>query len=388
MLHRLAGLALAVLALLVSASVAAAAPVTVNLRIEGSAGTLFEGPVTTDADPALATPSSVGPHPCDVKDNGANAGVGASAGTPTTALATGARAAGLPFDASFTGVDPVFGSVNDFFVSRVGADVNQSAPPFASWGVALNFQLTSVGGCQIALGTGDDVLWAYDVFNKLHILRLTGPTTASVGATITVNVVDGQSGAPVAGASVGGTTTDAAGNARVTLTAPGIQRLKAEEATSVRSNALVVAVGAAAQAAQGAAQGVAGIAIDRTAPRARLLSPRSGHVYRRAKFSPRLIRVAVAETGSGVRTVKLRLTRRVGNRCFSFSGKRERFIGAKCGSGAGFFFTVSDRSDVSYLLPERLARGHYVLDVEAIDRSFNRDTVGDRGRNRSVFDVR
>src|SRR3954466_9705075 len=48
MLHRLAGLALAILALLVPASVAAAAPVTVNLRIEGATQTLFEGPVTTD----------------------------------------------------------------------------------------------------------------------------------------------------------------------------------------------------------------------------------------------------------------------------------------------------------------------------------------------------
>jgi hypothetical protein len=53
----------------------------------------------------------------------------------------------------------------------------------------------------------------------------------------------------------------------------------------------------------------------------------------------------------------------------------------------GFFFTVSDRSDFTYLLPERLPRGHYVLDVGAIDKSFNRDTVGDRGRKRSVFDV-
>ena len=102
--------------------------------------------------------------------------------------------------------------------------------------------------------------------------------------------------------------------------------------------------------------------------------------------SPRLIHIAVAESGSGVRTVKLRLTRRVGERCFSYSGKRERFIGAKCGTG--FFFTVSDRADFTYLLPARLPRGHYVLDVSAIDRSFNRDSVGDRGRNRSVFDVR
>src|SRR3954470_14882070 len=57
MLHRLAGLALAVLAVLVSASVALAAPVTVNLRVEGSAGTLFEGPVTTDTKTAVTTAS-------------------------------------------------------------------------------------------------------------------------------------------------------------------------------------------------------------------------------------------------------------------------------------------------------------------------------------------
>jgi hypothetical protein len=131
---------------------------------------------------------------------------------------------------------------------------------------------------------------------------------------------------------------------------------------------------------------VAGVQVDRTAPRARLLSPRNGHTYRRSVFSPRLIHVAVAESGSGVRTVKLRLTRRVGTRCFSFSGKRERFIGAKCGQG--FFFSVSSKSDFTYLLPERLSRGHYVLDVAAIDRSFNRDAVGVKGRNRSVFDVR
>jgi len=54
--HRLAGLALAVLALLVPASVAVAAPVTVNLRIEGSAGTLFEGPLTTDAKAVVVDP--------------------------------------------------------------------------------------------------------------------------------------------------------------------------------------------------------------------------------------------------------------------------------------------------------------------------------------------
>ena len=286
MLHRLAGLALAVLALLVPASVAAAAPVTVNLRIEGATQTLFEGPVTTDAKAALATPSSGGPHPCDVKDNGANGGVGAAAGTPTTALADGAAAAGLPFDATFTGVDPQFGAVNDFFVSQIGPDVNQNVAPFASWGVALNFHLTSVGGCQIALGTGDDVLWAYDVFNKTHLLQLSGPTTATAGTPVTVTVVDGQNGAPVAGATVGGATTDTAGNARVTFAQAGVQRLKAEAPSSVRSNALVISVAAPGQVAApvpAAPGAVAGAVVDRTAPVSRLLSPRSGHVYRFAK---------------------------------------------------------------------------------------------------------
>src|SRR3954447_18100543 len=59
MLHRLAGLALAVLALLVPASVAAAAPSAVTVRVEGSAQTLLPRtaitttttPVVKDGDP-------------------------------------------------------------------------------------------------------------------------------------------------------------------------------------------------------------------------------------------------------------------------------------------------------------------------------------------------
>ncbi len=370
MLHRLAGLALAVLALLVPASVAAAAPVTVNLRIEGSTATLFEGPITTDARDALATASSGGPHPCNVGQN-LTPPTAERAGNPTTALAD----SGVSFDATF---DSGF---SDFLINRIGGDVAGTA----FWGVAVNGQFPPVGGCQFPLSPGDEVLWAFDGFGKA-LLQLAGPATATVGTPFVVTVRN-EAGAPVAGATVGGATTNAAGQASVTLASAGVQRLKAEAPGAIRSNALVVSVAAPGQTAVPAAN-VAGIAIDRTAPRARLLSPRNGHTYRRTRFSPRLIRVAVAESGSGVRTVKLRLTRRVGNRCFSFSGKRERFIGTKCGSGAGFFFAVSDRSDFSYLLPERLSRGHYVLDVEAIDRSFNRDTVGDRGRNRSVYDVR
>jgi hypothetical protein len=217
------------------------------------------------------------------------------------------------------------------------------------------------------------------VFNPSPPFDSTTTKTPSVGATVSGG-----------GASA---ATDAAGAAALTLSTRGPVTLTATKGDRVRESVTVCvtdgadgACGTTATVQGVGAQGVAGVTVDRTAPRARLLTPRSGHVYRFAKFSPRLIHIAVAESGSGVRTVKIRLTRRLGDRCFSFSGKRERFIGAKCGSG--FFFTVSDRADFTYLLPERLPRGHYVLDTEAIDKSFNRDTVGERGRNRSVFDVR
>ena len=365
--HRLAGLVLAIVSLLVPVSVAAAAPVTVDLRIEGSAGTLFEGPVTSDAA-SLTTASSGGPHPCNVGENTATPSA-TRAATPTTALA----ASGVDWDATWS----ASGFGNDFLISRIGPDASGAA----FWAVFVNDRALDVGGCQFAVAPGDDVLWAFDGFGR-KILRLTGPSTATAGVPVTMTVRDGSTGLPVPGATVAGATTDSAGNASVTLTQPGTQRLKAEAPASVRSNALVVTVGAPGASVQGVAAG----SVDRTAPRARLISPRHGHTYRRARFAPRLIRIATNERGSGVRTVKLRLTRRVGDRCWSYSGRRERFIGQRCGEG--FFFTVSDRGDVEYLLPEKLPRGHYVLDVVAIDKALNRDGVRERGRNRSVFDVR
>ena len=60
-LHSLAAL-LAALAVLATAATALAAPVTVNLRVEGSSKTLFEGPVTTDAK--TLTKDGTGPHLC------------------------------------------------------------------------------------------------------------------------------------------------------------------------------------------------------------------------------------------------------------------------------------------------------------------------------------
>ena len=75
---------------------------------------------------------------------------------------------------------------------------------------------------------------------------------------------------------------------------------------------------------------------------------------------------------SGLHSVKLRLTRRVGRKCSYFSGSRERFRPMRCGRGS--FLRIGDRPDWSYLLPKRLGRGRYVLEVKAIDGAFNRGT--------------
>jgi hypothetical protein len=378
MLHRLAGLALAIAALLVPASGAAAAPVTVNLRIEGPASTVFEGPVTTDVRPFRFTAGTdTAPHRCDA--TAVNTGTSPTP-VPTRGAAITAAALSAPFSTSGT-FSAQFGSPS---FAEVGGQATTFDPATGSFLVEYkNGVAAQVGACADPIASGDDVLFAYGTGADV-VLALSGPATATAGVPFGVRVIDEATGAPVAGAAIAGATTDTAGNATVTVAQAGVQRLKATKAGAIRSNALVVAVGAAP--APVPAQRVAGAVVDRTAPLARLLSPRNGRTYRLARFSPRLIRVSVAETGSGVRTVKLRLTRRVGRRCFSYSRTRDRFIGAKCGSG--FFFTVGSSSDVTFLLPRRLGRGHYVLDVEAIDRAFNRDAARERGRNRSVFDVR
>jgi hypothetical protein len=86
------------------------------------------------------------------------------------------------------------------------------------------------------------VLWAFDAFNKVHILKLSGPNIAIKNKPTTVTVVDGTTGSPVSGATVAGQATDANGNAVLTFNSVGIHKLKAEEQSSLRSNALLVFV--------------------------------------------------------------------------------------------------------------------------------------------------
>jgi len=363
MRHRLAGLALAAGLLLVPVAPALAGP-TVTVRVEGQSATLLPATTVTlpDTPLTLADGSS-----CD-------------ANTPAGALdvATAGNWDRMPFASTILGESHTF-TAND------------------SWGEWVNNRYGG-GICNDHLVAGDKVLMLVDTsdasFNPtvfpLDLANVPAAVNAGTPFSVTVTqyATTGISGtgtpqpAPGVTVTAGGAsaTTGPDGRAVLTVPAAGATTIRALRGTA-RSAAQPLNVAPA-----GAAVAVAGVTVDRTKPQARLLSPRTGHTYRFATFSPRLIHVAVAESGSGVRTVKLRLTRRVGDRCFSYSGRRERFIAGKC--GGGFYFTVSSKSDFTYLLPQRLTRGHYVLDALAIDNAFNRDGVRERGRNRSVFDVR
>ena len=111
---------------------------------------------------------------------------------------------------------------------------------------------------------------------------------------------------------------------------------------------------------------------------------RTGQRFTR-KRAPRTLQGSVAADPSGLRAVKLSLTRSAGGRCQLYSPSQERFRNSRCGRRVNF--KIGDRQDWSYLLPERLGKGRYVLDAIAVDKLGNRDQLA-RGRNRVVFFVR
>lgn len=220
---------LAALALsLLGTSTASAAPEKINLRIEGATRTIFEGTVKTEGH--TVTTESGGTHECDGTNGGANPAPGP---TPTAALDTAAATGGFTWDG------PWFESFGDYGISRI-AETEQTESEF--WGVLVNYQFSSVGGCQQEVKPGEEVLWAFNAFEAAHFLRL----EKAKHSNRTVVVTDGMTGLPVEGATVGpvnntaGVTTNAQGEATPTFSTPGKHPLKASEPGSIRSNTILI----------------------------------------------------------------------------------------------------------------------------------------------------
>jgi hypothetical protein len=216
---------LAVLGLALAAPSATAAPATVNLRVEGSTDTIFEGTVKTDGHSIEQDKN--GAQPC----NGTNGGANPTAGPTVTSALDDAVAWDGTWNPSFS----------DFLVNRIGSD---KATDTQFWGTALNGTPTELGGCQVQVKNGDEVLWAYDMFSAKQFLHVTGPRTAKLNKPFKVKVTDEKNGdKPVKGATVGQVArTNSKGVATIVGKERGLTLVKAERRGAIRSNALVVRV--------------------------------------------------------------------------------------------------------------------------------------------------
>jgi hypothetical protein len=222
-------LAVLVAALACAAPVAAtAAPIKVKVRVEGTAKTLFEGTVTTDVHPVDGG-DGTGGQKCDGTNGGANPAAGPTA---TGALDDAVKFAGLTWAGTY---DSGF---EDFIVSRIGQD---SSSDTQFWGVAVDGKSLQVGGCQAIVSAGDEVLWAYDSFDK-KLLHASGPKKTRVGKLISVKVVDTEKDLPVSGAKIGGEKTNSKGIAKLRFKTRGTKRLKATATKAIRSNQITVKV--------------------------------------------------------------------------------------------------------------------------------------------------
>jgi hypothetical protein len=369
------------------------APATVTLRIEGKTTTLYEGSVTTDI-----RAFNIGgvDHKCDGTNAMANPSPGPTrgaafaqaAGDPTTGFAFSATWSDAYEDVSFSSVageDVTFDPVSQAFLAEFRNGVG-----------------SLVGSCQEKIADGDEILYAYAPFGDV-VLRLTGPSSAKPGGPVTLKVTDAGTAAPIQGASVGGQTTGADGTAQVTPAAPGPASFKATRSGAIRSNAVVVCATDGTDGACGTSMapapgppatpcltsgrdGRCGTP-DLTAPAIAIRGIADGKRFARGR-GPRRIQAVVDPDTSGLLATKLRLTRTDGKRCTYFSGKSERFRPARCGAAGGSWFRVGDQLEIDYLLPSALPRGRYVLDLNAVDKAFNRDNARCRGANRVVFHVR
>lgn len=393
-MRRFLGLAAATCTLAVPTHALAAGPAGVTVRVEGTGDTLVPrsalrttaAAVVKDGDPT---------HAC----------TGTSA-AGALELATAGRWAGTWTQFKLS-VDAIGGEQHLFGSGQF-------------WGFYVNEVPAQTGVCDAELQEGDQVLFAAQPETGTPgVLSLRGlPATAAPGGAVTVSVQRTVTTAdpptftpttvrvPAAGATVSGGgasgTTGADGTAQLTFAAPGPATVRATRAGDIRSAAEAVCVTDGAEGACGPAAAAAVLGQtcattgddgrcgtrDRRAPLGRISSIREGARFVRGK-GPRVLRGTASADPSGLREVRLRLTRMDGGRCATFDGRSERFVAmARCGARRGRWFSAGDREDWSYLLPSRLTRGRYVLDLQVSDRAGNREAFLQRARTRVVFHVR
>jgi hypothetical protein len=401
MTHKILGLLIGGLTLAASASPAVAA--TVSVQIESAGQALAPTVVHT---------------PATVNKDGANACDGASVLGALDAATAG----------NWNGSYSVYQGKGNYVVNTVRGEAHDFGSG-AYWSMYVNNRFQNDGTCLAKVRDGDEVLifasddpftagtGGYD-----EPVVLSAPATVAPGQPFGVSVKDAVTSydanyegttafSPAAGATVtgGGATgaTAADGTATLTLADRGPVMLTATEGNRVPDRATVcvtdgadgfcgttrpdgttVPGGGVTQAIcrTSGDDGRCGSA-DKHAAYGFISSVKTGRHYAKGK-GPRELTGRVDDEPSGISDIRLRLTRNDGGRCAAFDGKREAFVKlSRCGATRGGWFSAGTIADWRYLLPAKLSRGRYVLDVQVVDKAGNRDDKLARGRNRVVFFV-
>jgi hypothetical protein len=387
MTHKILGLLIGGLTLAASASPALAA--NVSVEIEGQ--TLQSAPAPATTAPSLTK----GGYTCS---------------TPNSVLSA--------LD-SLTAGDWDGVTYGPSVPERIRTESHSIAPGASSWAFYVNGRFVNGDSCSTSLSDGDRVLWfwsgAYASEGYEEPVLLDAPATATPGQpfSVTVRQADttfdpvtfvGTTAVTAAdGASVAGGTapagTDAAGHATVTV-GGGHYTLVATKGK--RAPARV------SGCATNGHDGFCGTTADPAAPDVVVSQPcttctaqtpdlqapkgafaatlAEGKKYKKGQ-GPRELSGRVADDPSGIADVRLRLTGNDRGRCTTYDAKKEALVKLKrCGAVRGMWFSVGAKQDFQYLLPAKLGRGRWVLDLEVTDKAGNTTTLA-RGTSRVVFTV-
>ncbi len=307
-----------------------------------------------------------------------------------------------------------------YFIETIGGEALAGTTYY--WSLWVNDVYSSAGACEVEPQPGDRLLYAASCFEgcpggEATPLETEAPAAAGSGEAVQVAVkqYDMQGNAtPAADASVewsgGKAIADSSGKVALCFSSAGVYTLRVSGTPSsppaIRAEATIdvhAAAGSCPVASVEVPPGSNGSTSTSSAPAggseafksssapytgpyalvARATGVTDGHVYSRARAPRILTGTVIAHVP--VRSVDLELRRTHRGRCYAYDGVSERFRHARCGHGS--LFKVSTSSTFSYLLPEALRPGRYVLDLEASDAAGNRTALA-RGTSRIVFYVR
>jgi len=391
MLPALAGIVLGVFMLVVGVATALAGP-TVTVRIEGESGTLLPATAVT-----LEKPEPV-------------------SGCPYNSVAA---AINLAVNGNWDHGEANKGG-GDFTETILGEthEFTNNSDTWAEW---VDYKWGG-GICSDLLSEGDQVLMVADhepePFYDPTVLPLVvsnTPSTVQSGSAFNVEVDEittttttfaspGEgTPKPATGVTISGggssAVTGSNGVATLALTSTGTVTLRATKPGDAPSASFTVCVhngndgncgtsnaGSGSITSGGTTPGTSTPSSSTTAITARISSLLDGHVYTRRE-APRILSGTVTTTAP-LEEVELRLTRRgPKGRCSYFDGVTGRFHAMRCGAANGKYFKASNQKLFSYLLPETLAPGRYVLDAQGVGAGGHVSSLA-RGTSRIVFYVK